>query len=89
MNIYPPDKEATYYIEYDKECKEVTLYRRHFFMDHAEFEELKKSGDHHPFITNEGHPYQIFRLPVPPLGCVPDITWYQWMVNRLNSPFLN
>jgi hypothetical protein len=85
MNIYPDDKESVYYIELNDEKNEVTLYRRHFFMPHEEFKKLKESGDHHPFITNEGHPYQIFRLPLPPLGCVPDVSWYKWMVNRLNS----
>lgn len=87
--IYPEDNTQTYYIEYDEECKEVTLYRRHFFMSFDKFEVLKKSEDYHPFITNEGHPYKIFRLPVPPLGCIPDITWYRWMVDRLNTPFMN
>ena len=85
MNIYPDDKESVYYIELNDENTEVTLFRRHFFMPHEEFTKLKESGDYHPCMTNEGHPYQIFRLSVPPLGCVPDVSWYKWMVNRLNS----
>jgi hypothetical protein len=83
MNIYPSDNEAIYYIEIDDETNEVTLYRRHFFMPHEEFKKLQDEFGFR-FLSNEGHPYQIFRLPVPPLGCVPDVSWYKWMVNRLN-----
>jgi hypothetical protein len=81
MSIYPEDKEALYYIYIDDERNEVTLYHRHFFMTCEEFSKLKD----HPFINNEGHPYQIFRLQVPPLGCIPNVSWYKWMVDRLNS----
>lgn len=84
MTIYPEDSEAIYYIELNTEENEVTLYRRHFFMPHEQFEKLRdESGNQ--FLSNEGHPYQIFRLPVPPPGCIPDVSWYKWMVNRLNS----
>jgi hypothetical protein len=83
MTIYPEESEALYYIELNTEENEVTLYRRHFFMPHEQFEKLQDEFGFR-FLSNEGHPYQIFRQPVPPPGCVPDVSWYKWMVNRLN-----
>ena len=85
MTVYQTNPNSLYYIEFNDEMNEVTLYMRHFFVDPEEFEELKNSKEYHPFMTNEGHPYQIFRLPVPPLGCIPDVSWYKWMVDKLNS----
>lgn len=73
FEIYPDDKSALYYIEIDNERNDVTLYRRNFVSDFKV---------EHPLMSNEVHPYKIFRNIV---GNIFDVDWYKWMVDKLNS----
>lgn len=80
LEVYSPAEDSLYYAEFfDGLCK---VYRRHFFLPP---EEYKKTVYDHPFMTNEGHPYHVFTVDVPPDGCIPDKAWYKWMIDKLNA----
>lgn len=76
MKSYYTHEDCLYYCEFENGLCRV--YRRHFFLPplHA---------DDHPLVSNEGHPYHIFTVDVPPHGCVPDESWYKWMIDKLNA----
>jgi hypothetical protein len=76
FETYPDGEKTLYYIEIDNERRDVTLYRRNFISDF---------NVEHPLMDGEVHPYKIFRNTIDFNDMIPDIDWYKWMVDKLNS----
>lgn len=76
--------DSPYFLEFVDD--HVTLYRRNWILPKHQFEEMAAE---HPLMSNEGHPLNIFTVKVSPAGCIPDRSWFEHMVRKLNHQTVN
>ena len=95
MSFYYPDNEdALYYVEFERggHKNEFTVFKRQWFFSKKQLEEIKANDPDAfaiAFITNEGHPWNIFTATYGPLGSMPDERWVRFMVDALNEKVKN
>ena len=82
-SYYPEKNKGLYYVEFERGNRpfEFTLFKRSYIHSPEEWEEIKNEEW---FMSNEGHPYNLFTGTYGPDGCVPDESWVKWMVDSLN-----
>ena len=88
MTFYPTNDKSLFYVEFNRGDRplEFTLFQRSYIHSPEKWEEIKKmDGFIDGFMSNEGHPYQLFTGTYGPDGCNPDAAWVMWMVDALNE----
>lgn len=87
-SYYPEKGDGLYYVEFDRGGRafEFTLFKRSYIHSPEEWEKIQKEdGFIKGFMSNEGHPYQLFTGTYVKDGCIPDKKWVMWMVDALNE----
>jgi len=86
-SYYPEKNKGLYYVEFERGNIpfEFTLFKRNYIHSPEEWEKIKKTeGFIEGFMSNEGHPYNLFTGTYGPDGGIPDESWVKWMVDSLN-----
>lgn len=87
-SYYPEEDKELYYVEFNRGGRpfEFTLFKRNYIRSPEEWEKIQKTdGFVEGFMSNEGHPYQLFTGTYGKDGCIPDKKWVMWMVDALNE----
>lgn len=87
-SYYPVEDKGLYYVEFNRGGVpfEFTLFKRSYIHSPEKWEEIRKQdGFVKGFMSNEGHPYQLFTGTYGKDGCIPDKKWVMWMVDALNE----
>lgn len=89
-SYYPVKDKGLYYVEFNRggHPGEFTLFKRNYIYSPERWKEILNSspeGDHAFWMSNEGHPYQLFTGTYGADGCIPDQSWVKWMVDVLNA----
>ena len=87
-SYYPVEDKGLYYVEFNRGGRafEFTLFKRSYIHSPEEWEKIQKEdGFVKGFMSNEGHPYQLFTGTYGKDGCIPDRSFVEWMVDALNE----
>lgn len=88
FSCYPKTGDGLYYVEFNRGNIpfEFTLFKRSYIHSSDMWDEIQKSSYFiKGFMSNEGHPYQLFTGTYRKDGCIPDKKWVMWMVDALNE----
>jgi hypothetical protein len=87
-SFYPEEDGGIYYVEFDRGGRpfEFTLFKRNYIHSPEIWEKIQKAdGFIEGFMSNKGHPYQLFTGTYGMDGSISDRKWVMWMVDALNE----